>query len=144
MRATFIRILLFYVLTILVIGLCINYADDTLLNAAYGGFPTAYLLIRGLHAPSRTVICRLRRRRVSSNCRLPARGLRRSGARRQRRPAHRRAQRHQQLFLRKLAHAALPRAQRPGSPRLRLGQFTRRARPCTYVSGLQGSSYRMC
>lgn len=37
-RATFFRIVLFYVLTILTIGLCINYADPTLLNAAYGAF----------------------------------------------------------------------------------------------------------
>lgn len=33
-RATFFRVVLFYVLTILTIGLCINYDDDTLLNAA--------------------------------------------------------------------------------------------------------------
>ncbi|OCH90025.1 hypothetical protein OBBRIDRAFT_731645 [Obba rivulosa] len=33
-RATFLRIVLFYVLTILVIGLCINWADPTLLSAA--------------------------------------------------------------------------------------------------------------
>ena len=32
-KATFLRITLFYVLTILTIGLCINHADDTLLNA---------------------------------------------------------------------------------------------------------------
>ena len=32
-KATFFRILLFYILTILTIGLCINYADPTLLNA---------------------------------------------------------------------------------------------------------------
>ncbi|PCH40681.1 amino acid permease [Wolfiporia cocos MD-104 SS10] len=33
-RATFIRIVLFYVLTVLTIGLCINWADPTLLSAA--------------------------------------------------------------------------------------------------------------
>ncbi|KAI0941062.1 hypothetical protein AcW1_005123 [Taiwanofungus camphoratus] len=33
-RATFVRIVLFYILTILTIGLCINWADPTLLNAA--------------------------------------------------------------------------------------------------------------
>ena len=32
-KATFFRILLFYILTILTIGLCINHADRTLLNA---------------------------------------------------------------------------------------------------------------
>ena len=32
-KATFFRILLFYILTILTIGLCINHADPTLLNA---------------------------------------------------------------------------------------------------------------
>jgi amino acid permease len=32
-KATFFRIVLFYILTILTIGLCINYADPTLLNA---------------------------------------------------------------------------------------------------------------
>ncbi len=35
-KATFFRIILFYILTILTIGLCINYADETLLTAAYG------------------------------------------------------------------------------------------------------------
>ena len=35
-KATFIRILLFYILTIFTIGLCINYQDTTLLNAASG------------------------------------------------------------------------------------------------------------
>ncbi|KAF9535180.1 amino acid permease-domain-containing protein [Crepidotus variabilis] len=34
-KATFFRIVLFYILTILTIGLCINYADETLLNAAF-------------------------------------------------------------------------------------------------------------
>ena len=33
-KATFYRIVLFYVLTILTIGLCINHADPTLLNAS--------------------------------------------------------------------------------------------------------------
>jgi amino acid permease len=33
-KATFFRIVLFYVLTILTIGLCINHADPTLLNAS--------------------------------------------------------------------------------------------------------------
>ncbi|KJA17730.1 hypothetical protein HYPSUDRAFT_146045 [Hypholoma sublateritium FD-334 SS-4] len=36
-KATFFRIVLFYILTILTIGLCINHADDTLLTAAYDG-----------------------------------------------------------------------------------------------------------
>ena len=35
-KATFFRIVLFYILTILTIGLCINYQDPTLLNAASG------------------------------------------------------------------------------------------------------------
>lgn len=35
-KATFFRIILFYILTILTIGLCINHADDTLLTAAFG------------------------------------------------------------------------------------------------------------
>lgn len=35
-KATFFRIVIFYILTILTIGLCINYQDETLLNAAYG------------------------------------------------------------------------------------------------------------
>ncbi|KAF9552618.1 hypothetical protein CPC08DRAFT_714456 [Agrocybe pediades] len=34
-KATFFRIILFYILTILMIGLCINHADDTLLTAAF-------------------------------------------------------------------------------------------------------------
>ncbi|PPQ77160.1 hypothetical protein CVT25_010788 [Psilocybe cyanescens] len=34
-KATFFRIILFYILTILTIGLCINHADDTLLTAAF-------------------------------------------------------------------------------------------------------------
>ena len=34
-RATFFRVILFYILTILVIGLCVNWADPTLLNAAW-------------------------------------------------------------------------------------------------------------
>ena len=33
-KATFFRIVLFYILTILTIGLCINHADPTLLNAS--------------------------------------------------------------------------------------------------------------
>ena len=33
-KATFFRIVLFYILTILTIGLCINHADRTLLNAS--------------------------------------------------------------------------------------------------------------
>jgi amino acid permease len=32
-KATFLRITFFYILTILTIGLCINHADDTFLNA---------------------------------------------------------------------------------------------------------------
>lgn len=35
-KATFFRIILFYILTILTIGLCINYQDPTLLSAAFG------------------------------------------------------------------------------------------------------------
>jgi amino acid permease len=34
-RATFLRVIIFYVLTILTIGLCINWQDPTLLNAAW-------------------------------------------------------------------------------------------------------------
>ena len=33
-KATFFRIVLFYILTILTIGLCINHADQTLLNGS--------------------------------------------------------------------------------------------------------------
>ena len=36
-KATFFRIVLFYILTILTIGLCINHADPTLLNANSNG-----------------------------------------------------------------------------------------------------------
>lgn len=35
-RATFIRIMLFYILAILTMGLCINWQDPTLLSAAFG------------------------------------------------------------------------------------------------------------
>ena len=35
-RATFFRIVIFYILTIFTIGLCINYQDPTLLTAAFG------------------------------------------------------------------------------------------------------------
>ena len=35
-RATFLRVVLFYMLTMLTIGLCINWQDPTLLNAAFG------------------------------------------------------------------------------------------------------------
>lgn len=35
-KATFFRIVIFYILTMLTIGLCINWQDPTLLNAAYG------------------------------------------------------------------------------------------------------------
>ena len=42
-KATFFRILLFYVLTILTIGLCINYQDATLLTASFSAlFPTLF------------------------------------------------------------------------------------------------------
>lgn len=37
-KATFFRIALFYILTVLTIGLCINYQDPTLLTAAFGTF----------------------------------------------------------------------------------------------------------
>lgn len=55
-KATFFRIVLFYVLTMLTIGLCINNADPTLLNAAngtcvVGGFSFLFLffcLVAGL------------------------------------------------------------------------------------------------
>ncbi|KAF9235205.1 amino acid permease/ SLC12A domain-containing protein [Melanogaster broomeanus] len=40
-KATFFRIVLFYVLTILTIGLCINWQDPTLLTAAYDSSVTA-------------------------------------------------------------------------------------------------------
>ncbi|KII94543.1 hypothetical protein PLICRDRAFT_33339 [Plicaturopsis crispa FD-325 SS-3] len=40
-KATFFRIVLFYLLTILTIGLCINYNDPTLLSAAYDSDVTA-------------------------------------------------------------------------------------------------------
>ncbi|KIK99020.1 hypothetical protein PAXRUDRAFT_133022 [Paxillus rubicundulus Ve08.2h10] len=40
-KATFIRIILFYVLTILTIGLCINWQDPTLLTAGYNSDVTA-------------------------------------------------------------------------------------------------------
>lgn len=40
-RATFVRIVLFYILTILTIGLCINWDDPTLLSAAYDSDVTA-------------------------------------------------------------------------------------------------------
>ncbi|KAG2120366.1 amino acid permease/ SLC12A domain-containing protein, partial [Suillus clintonianus] len=40
-KATFVRIVLFYILTILTIGLCINWQDPTLLNAAYDSDVTA-------------------------------------------------------------------------------------------------------
>ena len=41
-KATFIRILLFYILTILTIGLCINQNDPTLLNANSKHLQTFY------------------------------------------------------------------------------------------------------
>jgi amino acid permease len=37
-KATFFRIVLFYILTILTMGLCINYRDPTLLSSAFGEF----------------------------------------------------------------------------------------------------------
>ncbi|KAG1738782.1 amino acid permease/ SLC12A domain-containing protein [Suillus lakei] len=40
-KATFLRIVLFYILTILTIGLCINWQDPTLLSAAYDSDVTA-------------------------------------------------------------------------------------------------------
>jgi amino acid permease len=39
-KVTFFRIVLFYILTILTIGLCINYQDPTLLSAAFSAFST--------------------------------------------------------------------------------------------------------
>ena len=46
-KATFFRIILFYILTILTIGLCINYADDTLLTAAYGQCTSLFFMYMG-------------------------------------------------------------------------------------------------
>lgn len=40
-RATFLRVVLFYLLTMLTIGLCINRADPTLLSAAWSTSPRA-------------------------------------------------------------------------------------------------------
>jgi len=46
-KATFFRIVLFYILTILTIGLCINYADPTLLN---GSSKCLSIFIRSVYA----------------------------------------------------------------------------------------------
>ena len=44
-KATFFRIVLFYILTILTIGLCINHGDESLLTAAFGEFYVRTLLL---------------------------------------------------------------------------------------------------
>ena len=46
-KATFFRIVIFYILTILTIGLCINHGDDSLLTAASG--ESIYIEIISIH-----------------------------------------------------------------------------------------------
>jgi amino acid permease len=51
-KATFFRILLFYILTILTIGLCINYQDETLLTASFSSlFPVHFLRLSSPDCP---------------------------------------------------------------------------------------------
>jgi amino acid permease len=65
-KATFFRIVLFYILTILTIGLCINHADPTLPNASSkwlsSFIPSEYTLKTKLMA----------RRRSNCDCRFPS------------------------------------------------------------------------
>ncbi|KAG9317894.1 amino acid permease-domain-containing protein [Chiua virens] len=51
-KATFVRIVLFYILTILTIGLCINWKDPTLLRAAYNSDVTASPLTVVFNGPA--------------------------------------------------------------------------------------------
>ncbi|KAF8804296.1 amino acid permease [Phlegmacium glaucopus] len=58
-KATFLRIMLFYILTILTIGLCINHADDTLLNASSNGAaasPVTVVFLRAGFGPAVHVV----------------------------------------------------------------------------------------
>ena len=48
-KATFFRIVIFYILTILTIGLCINHADETLLNASSEYFYYNLIKFANLH-----------------------------------------------------------------------------------------------
>jgi amino acid permease len=68
-KATFFRIVLFYILTILTIGLCINHADPTLLNASSkclsSFIPSEYTLKTKLMARRRSVC-------FSCDCRFPS------------------------------------------------------------------------
>jgi len=49
-KATFLRIVFFYILTILTIGLCINHNDPTLLNASSTGAPASPVTVVFLNA----------------------------------------------------------------------------------------------
>ena len=71
-KATFIRIVLFYVLTILTIGLCINWQDPTLLRAA-----NSEALTTLVHSPRLLIflICRLGCHSISVDCYIQACGL---------------------------------------------------------------------
>ncbi|PPR08190.1 hypothetical protein CVT24_001573 [Panaeolus cyanescens] len=51
-KATFFRIILFYILAILTMGLCINHADDTLLSAAFGEISFLLPLLAELMTPA--------------------------------------------------------------------------------------------
>ncbi|KAF8165965.1 amino acid permease-domain-containing protein [Crassisporium funariophilum] len=59
-KATFFRIVLFYILAILTIGLCINHADETLLTAAFDGdvaaSPLTVVFIRAGFGPAAHVV----------------------------------------------------------------------------------------
>jgi amino acid transporter len=65
-KATFFRIIIFYILSMLTIGLCINAQDPTLLTAAAGGYLQS-VLWNGLLMLSQTQAWR-RRPLPSSSC----------------------------------------------------------------------------
>ena len=106
-RATFLRILIFYILTILTIGLCINNQDPTLLTAANGRCLSSH---RHAYYWLRAAFARFERGCVAAHGRVRARGVRSRRTRRECSAAHRGALRDELVLLRELArHGQAPR-----------------------------------
>ena len=117
-KSTFFRILVFYILTVLTIGLCINHADDTLLTAAFGMSRRSARLVKCLLSNIGIVSSRWRRERVPDHGYVPTDGLRSGGARCKRSAAHGSSQRDQLMFLCEFAYAHGAREARTRSSRI--------------------------
>jgi hypothetical protein len=129
-KATFFRIVLFYTLTILTIGLCINWQDPTLLRAAY-----SETVILAYHSRLLTcLICRLGCDSVSSDCCIPTCGLWCRRACRQCSPAYCGIVCDQFRLLWKFPNAICVGQDGTGTPHLWVGEQEWRSHSCVIVS----------